>query len=1146
MSNITQKNTISSVTTQTINGAAKQTVLKSDSVSTSSTGVGVRKDGTRPPRKEGRSKKKEVKPVSEAIPYGREGRIQHKVKEYEATMRYYLAHSATIGSYKQELLRMIEQNRDTMIPNLHAIVMPGGHGKTHLCTQYGFMDVDDLVGGEDFCALGDIRYRLVESNTMEWTEHNQKWYKCIRSTLLSMTFDLPTVVMVHSEECAISIGATIMGVIALEDSAFEANIRVRKRVGQAFSRISRQFVLHRSMNTVNMCRSNQEVEAAVLALCNILEVPVACPYKYTKRVPNKWYGLGVPEWLLVGDVENREGQAEDVLSLALRKLIPKACADHFFNANCPTGVSHGYGVTMWEWAKIMGRIMGSIPKRKLFHHEGDMFDIFPPDSQAERHRVNITLRRLITECKILENSDTRTIMEYHVGEKHVFVSGLICHWLGLGSQVAIADYIYPLYLVPLNRWTELLGEFHNLIRLSGWFCTTELSTEDKQALMYMNMYTGRQIYEADWEKVVEERRVSKDDDFVSYDLRIGRWTRAQYLVDFDVALEMGYSRMFSQPKAVNVDNFVQFWKRRRSWVAKGSTVLNQIPKEMLSYVLEFGDHMSQKIKMRHNKKSLFENHEIIGLLTDTPETWNMTKCVPKLNETGKKRELLPGTLMHYLVFSYVLYIAEQQQRIGSTRLNVNDDDNLAYYDNKMIAGLHHMLYDWANFNAQHSVDDMAKVIAMLEKIPGVPEDYGYFCHAIAESFYHMWVIDPKGGKHKIEKGLFSGWRGTTWINTVLNFVYVSVGVMCCERIYSDFKPAYFDHGGDDLDVAFYKPQDCYRMMSVMDRIGYEATRIKQMVGYDAEFYRNTINARGVFSSPSRALANFVSGNWESGGAKTLTEKTASILDQVAKLERRGVEPGFCNSLIKMALSHWLKVKIEDDWFVIKPEVVHGKIEQGGLGVPDEYGEVWNLSKDITRPGDRALDAYLPGVYCSSDYVDVVENDLNAIHLQLGGKSNLIKKLAKQSYDLEQFQERAVFADMNKIDTQKVSGEKVIVPMWDPNLFEEFLAWMSCGGAELHLEKIDMLKEFVGHIFLGDRELRLADLIAIFVNARVSEDVVSFKSNHYYRRLVPDFMASVIDKFTRYHGNLLDVEVEEMDKVFNTICYMVHDIYEHKA
>lgn len=1068
-------------------------------------------------------------------------------QEYEATMRCYLAHSYTVSSYQDRLRALEADRRESRIPNLYAIVMPGGHGKTYLAKKYGFIDVDNMTGGSTAYTLGQMRLNYVRSNTREWGEHNMRWYGAIIDTMTMLTFERPTVILVHSEECAISIGASILGVLVLKEDEFEKNIARRSEEGIMFSRISRLFAIHRSLNPVMMCDSNQAIESKVVALCNWYHVPIPGPYAFSKSIKNCWYWEGTPNWLLIGDVGGREEYTDYVLWLEKKKRIPKECVDHFVAANCPSGKAFGFGVSMNEWATLAAQVMDKINEVKKFPLDGDMFEVFPPGSVAEKHRVNVTLRRLQEECDIFSDKMVKVILERHVGEKHVFVAGLVSHWLGIGSKLELGGHLLPLYFVGYEYWSDILGKFHNLIRLSNWYCTTPIKESERQGMMYMNMLTGRKMYTADWLKVVEERKKDETKNFVSYDPVRCLWTRAQYLEDFRAAMNCAYDRMYHNPKPVNVGSFVDFWKIRRNWVAKGSTVLNQLPPKMLKYTVSFLDHMMGEIELRHNKKSLFEQHEVMDLLRETTESWNATKAVPKLNETGKERQLLPGTLMHYVVFSYVLYVAECQDQVGTTRLNVKDEDGIIFYDRKMNS-MYHMLYDWANFNAQHSVEDMARVIRMLEMIPTAPRDYGFFCRAIAESFYHMWLLDPEGGKHKLEKGLFSGWRGTTWINSVLNYVYVYVGIKCCERIYDDFCPTYIDHGGDDLDVGFRSAHDCFRMMKVMDAIGYEATAIKQMVDVKSEFFRNTITDEGVFASPTRALANFVSGNWESGGAKTLSEKTTSVLDQAAKLERRGVDGEFCKKLCAMSLKHWLKIKVEDEWFEVREEVVHGDVESGGLGIPDEKGCVWELSPTLKNQADLSLKVDLPGALCSKDYVSVLKEELAREQLRVTEEDALVEKLAKQSYDLKQYEERAIFNELNKADVKVVKKYPVIdnIWRWDSRLFEKFLVWIGTRNPGLDLGRLERYTELLGHLAYKDVVLDLEDLVSVYTRKRVSKVVAEFKGDVYHRRLVPDFMASAIDKFVRWEGNELGANDASMQEMFKTLTVMASRVYAHMA
>ena len=1090
----------------------------------------------------------------EAIRHTLSGRQKYIIsranKAYLSDVKEYLGSSTTYGSYRANILKRVEERKPLLRKNLYAMALPGGHGKSYLCKKYGFIDVDDLVHGEVYDKLQSMRKRLVVERSTEWVDHNRLWYAACRKVLDMMVFDRPALILVHTEEAAVELDAYYLGGIVLNSEQFYANISKRAEDSQTFACVSRKIGKHRSYNPPKICNRNWEVECTVISVCNEFNIPVAAPYAYSRRFKSKWYGLRVPEWILTGKVYGRIDDIDVVLDLCARGEIPKECVDHFVKVNYDIGKAYGYGTSMGDWALVCAWIISTGNKPRDFMWTEDLFDVFPPASEAEKHRVNITLRRIQAKTDAERDGCVNRIMRRHVGNKHVFVTSLVCHYLGIGKFISFIKELEPIYYVNQEEYSGIVSEFHNLIRVSGWYCGREIDEPTRQGLMYMNLLTGREMYVADVKKVLEERAIPMEDGverkFVSYDPVLRRWTRRQYLIDFEAGLSEAYHKMKVEPRKIDVSGFLQFWKRRRQWVAKGSTVMNTFPKEMLKYSVKIAGKVAEKIELRHNKKSLFECNEILSMIKDEVDEWNATKVVPKLNETGKHRELLPGTLMHYIVFSYVLYAAEMQTQIGSTRINAEKDDDITWYDKKMKDGIHHLLYDWANFNAQHDVEDMAKVIMGLTNVPGAPLDYAMFCRAIAESFYCMYIIDEDGNKHKVDKGLYSGWRGTSWINGVLNFVYVSIGLRCVERIHGSNSVVYVDHGGDDLDLAFQKPSDCVNMLKVMEMIGYEAKQIKQMVANKAEFFRNTINAEGVYASPTRALANFVSGNWESGGAKTLTEKTTSVLDQTAKMARRGVNAEFANVMAQMCLEHWLKIKSEDEWLKIPDEIIHGRVDDGGFGVPDSKNRVWILEKPIKGADDTHFQVRLPGVYCSEDYVDEMIDELERGGLKVVDKPGLVKKLAENSYDLKTYLERINYESITKERHVVVGYQCVVEEKWDEDLIRDLFTWAKGNDSLVMLEPFEAKREFLGHLEFHGRLLEMKDLVMMQAGTVIKHELVEFKPDLYYRRLVPDFIGNFIHRWVLNRANSFDWSLDEMQEKFRTACFMMSVMYDHRA
>jgi len=79
---------------------------------------------------------------------------------------------------------------------------------------------------------------------------------------------------------------------------------------------------------------------------------------------------------------------------------------------------------------------------------------------------------------------------------------------------------------------------------------------------------------------------------------------------------------------VNVDSFLDFYKYRRSWLTKGSLVVNNIEREKrnyMTYVLDEINESIQEYKGIHNKASFFEVEDIIAMVDNRKHMFNEQK-----------------------------------------------------------------------------------------------------------------------------------------------------------------------------------------------------------------------------------------------------------------------------------------------------------------------------------------------------------------------------------------------------------------------------------------------------------------------------------------------------------------------------------------
>lgn len=1070
--------------------------------------------------------------------------LKSGLKELRKEYSSYFASTKSTFDYQDLLESSIDRYNDRSRDNLYAIVLPAGHGKSHYAKKYGFIDVDNLLGPRRHNELMELRVRLVNQKSVDWQDHNRVWYSMLNEALDLLDLSEPTMILCHTEELALEVGAQIMGAAILEEGVFKDNIKRRTFAGQQFSAISREVAMNRSVTPYVTALSNRQLESWLVNTCNGWSFPIAVPYAFSRRYENTQFAASTPTWITEGRLEDLD--VDNLLLCYEDGLIPKSTVDYFARVGCKIGGFHGFGISIWDWSKWIGLVTDAIGKPQQISKDCDFAAVFPPRSGQELVNLNLTLRRLNDVFKFDDDPEVRTILEHHVGDSHVFVTGLVSHCKGVMMNAFERDSTFMyLYKIPEKDWDKVLKPFHDLVRRSVTYGGMELNEKQRQALMYMNILLGRKLYAADLQAVIEERNgYGVEVLHKSYVPELDEWSVQQYKEDFTIALNAGYHNIF-KPKPLDVTSFLEFWRVRYKWVTKGSTVLNDLKGEDRKYVITFLDGMYNAIEKRHNKKSAFECHDLIEMIGDVSKKINLTRVVGKPNETGKERSLMPGTLAHYIAFCYVLYACEKKGQVGSVRVNAPKDDDLQYFEARMGSGLTHLMYDWANFNAQHSIWEMDQVIRMLQYQPNVPEDYAYFCCVIADSFSEMYVLGEDDEEIKLERGLYSGWRGTSWINGVLNYVYLHVAWLNYERLGGKGTPAYVDHGGDDVDMAFGKTESCIAFEEVMNLMGFDAQRGKQMIDKRAEFFRNTMSRGAMQGNPTRALANFVSGNWEKMTDCGLQEKVTGILDAIAQMKRRGVGSSFCEGASLAALAHWCKVRTDEKWVPINKCVLHGRVEDGALGIPDNHGMLWELETKINRNPIHDVPVRLPGIAASVELVKDLEIELKQHGLFIKNKERLVQVVARDSYDINPTMEYNEWAKFCQHESKVTAYHPSTVELEDEGVMMEYLSTEVPKEFEYIVSETNRLENFVAYITDDDgTAFTVKELIRVIHGLDVQPWITTIKFNEYYRRLVPDFLATSISKYIIYLGCTYGISEEEADMTFKILTSMSARHFKH--
>lgn len=1088
------------------------------------------------------------------------GRPSQSVQKAINRMNRQVADGARFGTskagreYHTRMMNSMANYSKKSRNEIFGIVMPAGTGKSTLSRRYGVIDIDELISEANHNKIIQVREDCL-TDKGNWAEHNKMWHEMVNNTLDLMDFQKPSIVLLHTEETAVSLGICVIGGIHPTRALQSSNVKMRDRVGQQLAFENLSDVQNCVCYTPVICNSQSDVEKAFLQLANTHDIAVGAPAKYVGLATNIHYSSSCPQWLMRGEVPVNINLS-NLVKMYHEQKIPKECVDYYVKQlDLPS--AYGFGVSENDWCQFYAEVSGSrAAEGKLDTSEvKEANRIFDFANMREQNRANVTIRRLIKGMDIWSHPDAVDIAKHHIGSRNVFVTSILCHWMGIMRDMPIGRKLIELYKVEERSWSRVCKILHNMIRTSDWLFQTPIEESTRQNLMYMDLLIGRPAYTLTTEMGLENRqRKDHMPDHVAYDPASRCWTKAKYLELFEVGLEEAMSRIKTEARPVDISSFRQWWSDRRGWLTKGSLVWNTLKPEQKNYtvaILEDVETCCQlledtkvplELKNRHNKKSLFEVADLISVIHDNPDKFNITRMATKSEAGNKFRVLLPGTLLHYIVFAYVLHIAEEMPQVGSVRINAPEDEHIRYFDRKMGNMLHHLLYDWKDFNSQHSKYEMARVIEKLNEIPGAPTDYHLFVGAIAESFYNMW-LETDDGIFELGNGLLSGWRGTSWINGWLNFIYLSIGVMVMHTLYGEDSVAYVDHGGDDVDLAFKESGDMIRMLNVMNMMKFDATKTKQMFGSRSEFFRVTVDHNGAHGSATRAMAGFIAGDFEGNNRADFKARATSVLDQVSKLQRRGLAAGICHVMVMSAMSHWCRIKDGAEWLDLPAGVIHGLREQGGLGIPTAEGMLAELASPIEQE-DPNVTFRLPGRLASEDFVKNLSVDMYKYGLEISDRERLTQKIAEGSYDLGFESDHGRWIEYVHNPPKIVSWVKAVVARDIDSLEVAAFDIEVDESVEQMKGLCDKYTEYAAYVTYNDQKITRPDIIRMVTRGALVGEVLDFKGDIYYRRIVPDFWALRLTRVCRTLIQQGRWSLSAAEEKFKDMCWFISTTFNH--
>lgn len=324
-------------------------------------------------------------------------------------------------------------------------------------------------------------------------------------------------------------------------------------------------------------------------------------------------------------------------------------------------------------------------------------------------------------------------------------------------------------------------------------------------------------------------------------------------------------------------NWDDFWKSRWQWSAAGS-IHSQYPEDE-SYILRSNPLLKNKfitlvhmpmVQMGHFADRLPQIH-----------AWASTKY-----EWAKQRAIYGTDVTSYTIAHFAFYNCEN---LLPNQFPVGKDANDANVRARVAGVLKDKLpfcLDFEDFNSQHSISSMAAVIDAYHDVYGqsLSEEQRRAVLWTRDSIVHQVIHDNIGRKEIYEaKGtLLSGWRLTTFMNSVLNYIYTRLLLQQHNRDKASL------HNGDDVLIGTRNLASVQLCMRNARKYNVRMQSSKCAYGAIAEFLRIDHRRGSKGQYLARAVSTMVHSRIESKPSTDARDLAAAMEMRFQDAKARGM------------------------------------------------------------------------------------------------------------------------------------------------------------------------------------------------------------------------------------------------------------------
>jgi len=349
-------------------------------------------------------------------------------------------------------------------------------------------------------------------------------------------------------------------------------------------------------------------------------------------------------------------------------------------------------------------------------------------------------------------------------------------------------------------------------------------------------------------------------------------------------------------------------------------------------------------------------HYIENMLMQEPGA--TTKGAAKY-EASKLRLLLPSDAHHWLVESVALMGAEGSVYRADANITINADAITEWYNltrrisdaSRDTVGFK-VCSDFADHNYLHYIKLMvqmwlkfAKALdpssSVMQRVWNKATSFRQFassaCRWAAAALLNLKaVVGPEQEVVHLIQGLWTGWRSTTFVNTIFNKVYQEAVITSFQNFYGYNPLREYNVLGDDMIGRVVDEWTAMRLLELYDYSGFEAVSFKQLMSDSRfEYLRVMYEPGSVTASPLRAISGFTSSDAQSGVSVFGISNGISKADGINMLLRRGstsVLRSIFYTIVEWAMVGPKGTTAPPRWYV------KGSTLTGGLGIIP-YGDL---------------------------------------------------------------------------------------------------------------------------------------------------------------------------------------------------------------